>query len=232
MKINNSQLPEHLMGKNSKEYVHDTARYKTSNFTMRLQNGKSMPCKEWAEQVEDWESMRGERSKMGIQDFGPDGMSLNSYAVDAVRRFEEMRKTMDCLMATGGFMAPKKRGYVKPLNTTFYDCGDVCKVTWADGTTTTVKWDGEDDFNENLAIAIAFIKKTFGLSVYDELLASVDRFEIEEEQARDEKRRILQEQEEKRQRAYRKAVKAAARRKKKRAQFAADVRRELDTEFI
>lgn len=267
MKIRNDALPSELQGSNKPDYIHDVARYATaSSFIMRLKNGTTMDCQEWAKQVMEWEK---ERTRMNYNDyFGKqtmkaDGTKLTNevasvnyngqyeagkiYAKgDVILYYGAMLVAVKDRINVGPTSADGDKNWavfavgkpkymtppVKAVNTTFYDMDDVCKVTWSDGTYTVVKWDGEDDFNENLAISIAFIKKVFGLKVYDELLDSVDKFEREAEELKEAKRLKLQEEEEKRARAYRKAVKAAVRRRRKRDKFNADVRRELDSEYM
>lgn len=208
MKILNKDLPLHLQGQNAAEYVHDTTRYSTANFKMRLRSGKTMDSKDWARMVDDTMA-----SVLGLNTLGMELDRLYNPGTIERKGKNDRRKS------------------VKPLNTTFYDCGYVCKVTWSDGTITTVKWDGEGEFSENLAIAIAFIKKTCGLQMYDDLLASVDKFEDDKFEATLKKQALLDEAEEKRAKAYRKAVKAAARRKRKREQFMADVKSEMNNQF-
>ncbi len=235
MLIKNCTLPDYLKGQNSKDYLHDTAAYKHKKFTMKLRNGKSMPCWQWAAEVESWFGMKGVKSMANdISGICMHNVGYPSFEMDI--DMARMNKMMEDIMKSAGtFLTSRKKvPAIVPVNTSFFDCGDICIVTWSDGTTTKVRWSGgaDEEWNENLAIAIAFIKKFHGLDMYDMLLDSVDKFQKDEEEAAEAKRKAQEEAEELRAKKYRKAVKKAARRQQKREKFERDVRKELDEEFF
>lgn len=233
MMVRNDSLPAHLQGKNSDGYVHNTTAYATKNFRMSLRTGEKMDCRVWAEKVEQWIKFKEADKKM--QEYTTnqtiDKLCIHSVGDRLPQSFyEEMFK--DAFYPTGASHAkPSKR--IVPVNTTFFDCGDVCIVTWSDGTATKVRFqNGEDEqYNGTLAITIAFIKKFHGLDMYDMLLDSVDKIERDEMNARVKK---LEEQiaaEEARVKKYNKAVKKAAKRAAKKARFEADVKAEMNNQY-
>lgn len=236
MKIKNCELPAHLKGRNSAHYEHDTTAYKNKNFTMELNNGKRIYCRAWAGLVENWFAERNEKERKEEEQTMSNKPTKEVVVHTATgdTYLSSMNDLSDFIGKYEGL--PRKEKKVEPIvpiNTSFFDCGDVCVVTWSDGTTTKVRWNGGagEEWNENLAITIAFIKKFHGLKMYDMLLDSVDKFDRDEADAAEAKLIAQQEAENERMKKYKKIVKKAARRRRKKVQFEMDVRREMNEEF-
>jgi len=247
MKIRNNQLPMSLQGKNNPTYEHNLDNYRGKRFTMELANGNKMPVHEWLIDVQCWlKANEDKHAALGIQTYNEKGesimdrhgrelfrMSPNVKEVTLTGDPSELRALLEKLSsspATTTIMAAQVTNVV-PVNATFFDYDDICVVEWSDGTKTRVIWDGEGDSSQELALAIAFIKRFFGLKMYDMLLASVGKRDREIEATEIAAEEAREAEEADRARRYRKAVKNAAKRLRKAAQFAADVENELNNEF-
>lgn len=260
MKILNGNLPAHLQGQNRKDYEHNLDNYRGKRFTMYLKNGDKMPVEAWTKAVSDWHSKLGiqthnekgevimdskvmAKNAAGQWDYVEPG-ELNKLAMTGMTAViteptvEEAMRSMDKFllhMTAGQSVSSRKTKHmntVVPVNSSFFDDGDICVVTWSDGTKTTVQWDYEGDYCEELALAIAFIKKFHGLKAYDAMIDSVDKIEREREEAEEARRAALQAEADERARKYNKKVKKAARRVRKQLEFAQAVEEELNNEYV
>jgi len=110
-----------------------------------------------------------------------------------------------------------------PVDVTFYNNDTVCKVTWEDGTTTVVKWNGISLLDRETAMAMALIKKTVGLKKIHEMHSVINAFAIFNAKKEAKKVDAILREEDRKAKAYKKRIKNEVRRRNKDVQFQRDV---------